>query len=131
MIAHPFAGGAATAAQARLLLFTALLLGATVTIESERSGSPEPEGWSSVFVEPPAYLHPAEAIRFDISGLPAPAADSIEAALLDSLQPGDLQARAHAHMTLAVYYKLRGKTSLAAEEKRKGDYWLRVAKVVP
>lgn len=131
MIAHPFAAHAAVAAQARLLLLTALLLGATVTAESERAGRPEPDTWSSVFAEPPAYLHPADAIRFDVSGLPVRAVDSIEAALFASFQPVDLQTRAHAHMSLAVYYKMRGLIGLAAEEKRKGDYWLRVAKIEP
>ena len=129
MVANLFATGTAAAAQARLLLLTALLLGATVVAESERSSQPQPDHWTSVFAEPPAYLHPAAAISFDVSGLRDSASDSVEAALVASFRTADLQTRAHAHLSLAVYYKLRGMNGLAAEEKRKGDYWRRVAKL--
>ena len=118
----------AAAAPTRLLVLTSLLLCTTVLAESDRAGRPA-EGWSSVFTEPPAYLHPPAAIGFDVSGLSSAAPAGVEAALLASVHPGDLPMRAHAHMSLAVYYKLRGMTDLAAQEKRKGDYWRRVAKL--
>ena len=116
-------------AQRRLLLFTMLLLWTTLTLDRERAPMISDTG-TSVFSEPPAYLHPPEAIGFDLSGVP-PASSGVEAALLASARDvPDVDARAHTHMSLAVYYKLRGQRSRAEAEKRKGDYWMRVAKYI-
>ena len=115
-------------AQRRLLLFTMLLLWTSLTLERESAPMTADAG-TSVFAEPPAYLHPPEVIGFDLSGLPAKPASDVEAALVASTRAvADVDARAHTHMSLAVYYKLRGQRSRAEAEKRKGDYWMRVAK---
>lgn len=125
MLFDTFAG----AAHARLLVLTVLLLCTTVLAETDRAGRPTAESWSSVFADPPAYLHPRAAIGFDVSGLPSAAPGGVEAALLASVHAADQHTRAHAHMSLAVYYKLRGLSGLAAQEKRKGDYWIKVARL--
>jgi len=126
---HALAASPAAAAQVRLLVLTGLLLGTTLIAEGERASAPAADSWTSVFAEPPAYLHPAAAIGFDVSGVAVPAPDGVEAALLASVHAADSHTRAHAHMSLAVYYKLRGLSGLAAQEKRKGDYWLKVARL--
>ncbi len=116
-------------AQRRLLVLSLLLWCATLVMQVDGARARDTDGWASVFAEPPAYLHPRAAIGFDVSGVRSGAVSGIEVALLESvriaLDPG---TRAHTHMSLAVYYKLSGQDTLAAVEKRKGDYWWRVAK---
>ena len=117
--------------QTRLLVLCVLLLGTTVVTQSEPASYAASEAATSVYEEPPAYLHPRTAIGFDLSGLPTTASSGVVAALLASARgAADIEARAHTHMSLAVYYKLDGQDAKAAAEKRKGDYWLRVAKIV-
>jgi hypothetical protein len=118
----------APAAQLRLLLLTTLLLGTTLVLGSEQRGVPQADSLD-VFSEPPAYLHPQTAIRFDTSGLQGQSAGQVEEALRASMRgAADASTRAHTHMSLAVYYKMQGLPTLAETEKRKGDYWQRVAK---
>jgi hypothetical protein len=117
--------------QLRLLLLTSLLLCTTVLLNAERAsrGDLEP---AAVFTEPPAYLHARGALRFDLSGLEAPATNHTEAALMASAQSAeDATARAQAHLELAVYYKMQGRTREAREERRKAEYWRRVSAHVP
>ncbi len=117
--------------QMRLLVLCVLLLGTTVVTQGESASYPVSEAATSVYEEPPAYLHPRTAIGFDLSGLPATPSSGVEAALLASArEAADVEARAHTHMSLAVYYKLNGQNGKAAAEKRKGDYWLRVARIM-
>ena len=117
--------------QMRLLVLCVLLLGATVVTRDEPASYAAAEALTSVYEEPPAYLHPRTAIGFDLSGLPASASSGVEAALLASARgAANVEARGHTHLSLAIYYKLRGQNSKAAAEKRKADYWLRVAKFV-
>jgi hypothetical protein len=116
-------------ARVRLLVLSVLLLGTTLVMQVEGARSTGSEAFASVFAQPPAYLHPRAAIGFDVSGVPRSAPSGIEAALLESVRmAADHGTRAHTHMSLAVYYKLSGQRTLAAMEKRKGDYWWRVAK---
>jgi hypothetical protein len=113
--------------QVRLLVLTSLLLCTTLVLRTE--GKPN-GSTDSVFQEPPAYLHPRGAIGFNISGLNPH--NPTEAELLAATQQTlDAEARAHAHLALAVYYKNRGLTELAEQEKRKGEYWRRIARYVP
>lgn len=115
--------------QRRLLLFTALLLWASMTFQAASSPAPLSDVNATVFEHPPAYLHPTEVIGFDLSGLPRSgdsAAAALRAAADSELDPA---ARAQTHLALAVYYKQHGKTGLAETEKRKGDYWARVARI--
>jgi hypothetical protein len=116
--------------QLRLLLLTTLLLCTTVVLETERGGAGDlSRDTASVFTEPPAYLHPPAVIGFDLSGLSIPATNQTEAALLESTRSvKDALERAHTHLSLAVYYKMRGLARQAAVEKRKADYWRRVAR---
>ena len=116
--------------QLRLLLLTTLLLCTTVVMQNERDLSDLAAGDSaSVFSEPPAYLHNPAAIGFDLSGVAVPATNRTEAALLASTRSvNDALDRAHAHLSLAVYYKMRGLSRQAEHEKRKADYWRRVAR---
>lgn len=112
----------------RLLILSLLLWGTTLVMQGERAPVVV-EGFSSVFEQPPAYLHPPAALAFDVSGVPVAAAGTIEAALFESVRSADDHGtRAHTHMSLAVYYKLSGQSTLAARAKRKGDYWWRVAR---
>lgn len=129
MLFDSFAASLTPTAQVRLLVLTALLLCTTVIAETDRAGRAQSDSWSSVFAQPPAYLHARAAIPFDVSGLSSDPPGRVEAALLASVHMADLDTRAHAHMSLAVYYKVRGLPELAAREKRKGDYWRRVAKL--
>lgn len=118
------------ASQLRLLLLTTLLLCATVVAETERASQPLPDDASSVFAEPPAYLHPRDAIPFDLSGVDMSAPGGVEAALLASTREAeDASSRAYAHLSLAVYYKLRGRTAQAEHAKRRGDYWRKIARL--
>jgi hypothetical protein len=113
--------------QVRLLVLTSLLLCTTLVLRAE--GKPN-GSTDSVFQEPPAYLHPREAIGFDVSGLDPH--NPTDAELLAATQQRlDVEARAHAHLALAVYYKTRGLTQQAVLEKRKGEYWRRIARYVP
>ena len=129
MRAHAYAASHPPAAQLRLLLLTGLLLGTTIVAQSQRAGAGARDAWTSVFAEPPAYLHPRAALGFDVSGLPAAAPGGIEAALWASVRGvAGRDTRAHTHMSLAVYYKIHGQGTRAAAEKRKGDYWVRVAR---
>jgi hypothetical protein len=131
MRAHHIAGGQAPVAQVRLLVLTVLLLCTTVIGERARGTISAPDSWISVFAEPPAYLHPRAALGFDVAGLPPAAPGGIEAALLASVRGvAGRETRAHTHMSLAVYYKIHGQVTRAAAEKRKGDYWVRVARFV-
>jgi hypothetical protein len=115
--------------QIRLLVLSSLLLCTTVIREADRHTLVAD---TSVFSQPPAYLHAPAALGFDLSGLSAPARDRTEAALLESAQSAlDVETRAHAHLSLANYYKMRGLTEQATIEKRKGEYWRRIAKHVP
>jgi len=117
--------------QMRLLVLCLLLLGTAVVTQSDPVSYAASEAMTSVYEEPPAYLHPRTAIGFDLSGLPVSASSGVEAALLASARgAANVESRAHTHMSLAVYYKLRGQSGKAAAEKRKADYWLRVAKFV-
>lgn len=112
--------------QVRLLVLTSLLLCTTLVMPNKQpNGSAD-----TVFQQPPAYLHPRDVLGFDVSGLSG--RDSTEAQLIAATQAQlDADARAHAHFALAVYYKSRGRTEQAEAEKRKGDYWRRIAKHVP
>jgi hypothetical protein len=131
MTPHFLMAPAVPEAQLRLLILCVLLLGATVVTQDRPAVAAPSEAWATVYLEPPAYLHPRTAIGFDLSGLPHSASDGVEAALLASARTaGNADARAHTHMSLAVYYKLHGQDSRAAAEKRKGDYWVRVSKIV-
>ena len=115
--------------QRRLLLFTALLLWASMTFQTVSQPAALPEANGTVFEHPPAYLHPTAVIGFDLSGLPAKgdtAADALRTAADSVIDPA---ARAQTHLGLAVYYKQHGKMALAEMEKRKGDYWARVARI--
>ena len=114
--------------QRRLLLFTALLLWASLSFQT--ASQPQPvETSGTVFEYPPAYLHPTNAIGFDRSGLP-PAGDSAADALrLAANSAIDPASRSQTHLGLAVYYTQNGKMALAETEKRKGDYWARVARI--
>jgi hypothetical protein len=108
-----------------------LLWGTTVVARDHATGALPGDSGGSVFAEPPAYLHPRAAIGFDLSGLRPPQPGGVEAALVASTRGVvDSDTRAHTHMSLAVYYKIHGETEKAAAEKRKGDYWVRVAKFV-
>lgn len=117
-------------AQLRLLLLTTLLFCTTVVLQSERaSAASEARDTASVFTEPPAYLHPPAVIGFDLSGVADPATTHAEEALLASTRSvNDALTRAHTHLSLAVYYKMRGRLRQAEIEKRKADYWRRVAR---
>lgn len=116
-------------ARVRLLVLSLLLWCATLVMQVDGARTAGTDGWASVFAEPPAYLHPRTAIGFDLSGVPRGAPRGIEASLFESVRMAvDAGTRAHTHMSLAVYYKLAGQSTLAAVEKRKGDYWWRVAK---
>jgi len=116
--------------QLRLLVLTTLLLCTTVVLETERTPTVTPD--ASVFHQPPAYLHPRAALAFDLSGLKFPATNQTEAALIASAQSAqDVEARAHTHLSLAVYYTMRGLTQQAMSEKRKAEYWRRIAQHVP
>jgi hypothetical protein len=118
-------------AHTRLLVLCVLLLGAMVVTQDDGAAAPFSDAVTSVYEQPPAYLHPPTAIGFDLSGLRSTAPGGVEAALVASAEGVmDLEARAHTHMSLAVYYKLNGQGSRAAAEKKKGDYWRRVAKFV-
>ena len=119
--------------QLRLLVLTTLLLCTTLVLETERTPKPaEADTNWTVFNEPPAYLHPRAALAFDLSGLRMPATDTIEAALLEAARSAnDDEARAYAHLQLAVYYKEKGNTALASDEKRKAEYWRRIVRNVP
>jgi hypothetical protein len=113
--------------QLRLLVLTTLLLCTALVMPA----GPQSNGsGDNVFEQPPAYLHPRSVLAFDLSGLKGQ--DTTEAALIaateTNLDPG---ARAQAHLALAIYYKSRGLTQQAVAEKRKGDYWGRIAKHVP
>lgn len=131
MPAHALAGSLAPVGQVRLLVLTGLLLCATLVAQRARATTAAGDPWSSVFAEPPAYLHPRAALGFDVSGLPSAAPGGMEAALLASVRGVAGQyTRAHTHMSLAVYYKIHGQRGRAAAEKRKGDYWVRVARFV-
>lgn len=123
-----FAKHLTPSAQARLLVLSVLLLWTTLTVQAELNRHGPIDNSVTVFDEPPAYLHPRTAIGFDLTGLPA-RQDGVEAALRASAHQLDgLEARAHTHMSLAVYYKLHGQMSRAVAEKKKGDYWLRVSR---
>lgn len=114
--------------QRRLLLFTALLLWTSLTFQTVSQSAPA-EANGTVFEHPPAYLHPTEVIGFNLSGLPPvgdSTADALRAAAASAIDPS---ARAQTHLGLAVYYKQHGKRALAENEKRKGDYWARVARI--
>lgn len=114
--------------QRRLLLFTALLLWTTLTFQAV-SQPTLADANGTVFEHPPAYLHPPEVIGFNLSGLPPAGdttADALRAAAATATNPA---ARAQTHLGLAVYYKQHGKRALAENEKRKGDYWARVARI--
>ena len=114
--------------QMRLLVLTSLLLCTTLVLRTE--GRPNGTTTDTVFQDPPAYLHPRGAIGFDVSGLNPH--NPTEAELLAATQQNlDPEARAHAHLALAVYYKTRGLTQQAVLEKRKGEYWRRIARYVP
>lgn len=116
-------------ARVRLLVLSVLLWGATLIMQVEGARATGAEALASVFAQPPAYLHPRAAIGFDLSGVPHGPPSGVEAALLESVRMAlDHGTRAHMHMSLAVYYKLSGQGTLAAMEKRKGDYWWRVAR---
>jgi hypothetical protein len=116
-------------AQRRLLVLSLLLWCATLVLQVDGARTAGTDGWASVFAEPPAYLHPRAAIGFDLSGVPRGVPRGVEASLFESVRMAvDAGTRAHTHMSLAVYYKLAGQGTLAAVEKRKGDYWWRVAK---
>jgi hypothetical protein len=131
MRVHAYAASYPPAAQLRLLVLAGLLLGTTIVAQSERAGASARDAWTSVFAEPPAYLHPRTAFGFDLSGLPPAAPGGVEAALLESVRGvAGRYTRAHTHMSLAVYYKIHGQRGRAATEKRKGDYWVRVARFV-
>lgn len=122
---------AVSAGHMRLLVLCVLLLGATVLTQDEPASYTTFEAVTSVYEEPPAYLHPRTAIGFDLSGLPASGLSGVEAALLASARgAANVEARGHTHLSLAIYYKLHGQNGRAAAEKRKADYWLRVAKFV-
>jgi hypothetical protein len=131
MTPHFLTAPAVPEAQLRLLVLCVLLLGTTVVTQEQPAVPMPSDALTSVYLEPPAYLHPRTAIGFDLSGLPRPASSAVEAALLESVRDAvNVDARAHTHMSLAVYYKVHGQSSRAAAEKRKADYWLRVARIV-
>lgn len=113
--------------QTRLLVLTSLLLCTTLVLRYDGKANVTSD---IVFQDPPAYLHPRAAIGFDVSGLNA--RNPTEAELIAETQRDlDPESRAHAHLALAVYYKTRGLTAKAEIEKRKGEYWRRIAKYVP
>lgn len=118
-------------AQLRLLLLTSLLLCTTIVLGAERAATIRQDA-ATVFQAPPAYLHPAAVLRFDLSGLGAHAKNRTEAALIASARiADDVEDRAHTHLSLAVYYKMHGRTQQAVVERRKGEYWRRIAWHVP
>lgn len=116
--------------QLRLLILTSLLLCTTVFVGIERAANANRPDSSMVFAEPPAYLHPPAALGFDISGIRA--GGRTEAELRWSVRSAtDGEARAQAHLALAVYYKMRGLGKEARAERRKAEYWLRLGRYVP
>jgi hypothetical protein len=116
--------------QLRLLILTSLLLCATVLVGIERASTANAIDSSLVFVEPPAYLHPPSVLGFDVSGIHS--AGRTEAELRWEVQSArDAEARAQAHLSLAVYYKMRGLGKEASAERRKAEYWRRLERNVP
>lgn len=120
------------ASQLRLLLLASLLLCTSLILGSERAVEERADAAASaVFSAPPAYLHARDALAFDLSGLRA-ASTPEESTLVSAARvAADPAARAYTHLALAVYYKSRGLMDLAREERRKGEYWQRIAARVP